>query len=145
MKGIRGRVGVAPRQKASATADVAAAMLMRTPDALAGKRDRALLALGFAGAFRRSEFVAFDVADLVEVPEGLRVRVRRSKTEQEGCGQEKPVPHGRFIRPVALLREWPDAAGITGGPVFRPVSRSGNVRTAPKFGGRLAFGRRPQN
>lgn len=116
-------------QKAAATAEILAALLMRTPDTLTGKRDRALLALGFAGAFRRSELVALDVADLVEDPEGLRVRVRRSKTDQEGRGLEKAIPHGRFIRPAALVREWLDAAGIVEGPVFRPVSRSGNVRS----------------
>ena len=134
LKGIRRRVGVAPRQKAAATAEVLAALLMRTPDTLAGKRDRALLALGFAGAFRRSELVALDVADLREDPEGLRVMVRRSKVDQEGRGFEKAIPHGRFIRPVALVREWLDAAGITDGPVFRPVSRSGRVRGLPKSG-----------
>ncbi|MCJ2011245.1 site-specific integrase [Methylobacterium sp. J-076] len=128
MKGIRRRVGVAPTRKAAATADVLAALLMRTPDTLTGKRDRALLALGFAGAFRRSELVSLDVADLRDDPEGLRVTVRRSKTDQEGRGIEKAIPHGRFIRPVALVREWLDAAGITDGPVFRPISRSGRVR-----------------
>lgn len=128
MKGIRRRVGVAPKRKAAATAEILAAALMRIPDTLAGKRDRALLALGFAGAFRRSELVALDVADLSEHADGLRVRVRRSKTDQEGAGIEKAIPHGRFIRPVALVREWLDAAGISEGPVFRPVSRSGRVR-----------------
>ncbi|MCJ2024712.1 site-specific integrase [Methylobacterium sp. J-067] len=128
MKGIRRRVGVAPTQKAAATADVLAALLMRTPDTLTGKRDRALLALGFAGAFRRSELVALDVADLRDDPEGLRVTVKRSKTDQESRGFEKAIPHGRFIQPVKLVREWLDAAGITEGPVFRPVSRSGRVR-----------------
>jgi len=128
LKGVRRTVGTAPDQKAAATADVLAAMLMRIPDTLAGKRDRALLALGFAGAFRRSELVALDVADLHEDREGLRVTIRRSKTDQEGRGMEKAIPHGRFIRPVALVREWLDAAGITEGPVFRPVSRSGRVR-----------------
>lgn len=128
LKGIRRRVGTAPTQKAAATVEVLAAMLMRTPDTLTGKRDRALLALGFSGAFRRSELVALDVEDLREDKDGLRVRVRRSKTDQEGRGQEKAIPHGRFIRPVALVREWLDAAGITEGPVFRPVSRSGRVR-----------------
>jgi site-specific recombinase XerD len=128
MKGIRRKVGTAPDQKAAATADVLAAMLMRTPDTLTGKRDRALLALGFAGAFRRSELVALNVEDLREDPDGLRVMVRRSKVDQEGAGLEKAIPHGRFIRPVALMREWLDAAGITEGPVFRPVSRSGRVR-----------------
>ncbi len=128
MKGIRRKVGTAPDQKAAATADVLMAMLMRTPDTLTGKRDRALLALGFAGAFRRSELVALDVSDLREDPEGLRVLVRRSKVDQEGAGFEKATPHGRFIRPVALLRDWLETAGITEGPIFRPVSRSGRVR-----------------
>jgi site-specific recombinase XerD len=128
MKGARRKLKVAPKQNAAATADILASLLMRTPDTLSGKRDRALLALGFAGAFRRSELVALDVEDLREDPEGLRVMVRQSKVDQEGRGFEKAIPHGRFIRPVALVREWLDAARITSGPVFRPVSRSGNVR-----------------
>lgn len=135
MKGARRKVGVAPTQKAAATVDVLQMLLARTPNTLTGKRDRALLALGFAGAFRRSELVALDVEDLREDPEGLRVMVRRSKVDQEGRGFEKAIPHGRFIRPVALVREWLDAAGITSGPVFRPVSRSGHVRGLPKSGG----------
>ncbi len=60
--------------------------------------------------------------------------VRRSKVDQEGAGFEKAIPHGRFIRPVALLRDWLDAAGIIVGPVFRPVSRSGRVQGPPNFG-----------
>lgn len=134
MKGIRRRVGVAPTQKAAATADILAALLTRTPDTLTGKRDRALLALGFAGAFRRSELVALDVEDLREDPEGLRVTVRRGKTDQEGKGFEKAIPTGRFIQPVRLVREWLDAAGIVSGPVFRPVSRSGRVRASRQVG-----------
>jgi integrase len=129
-------------QKAAATADVLAALLMRTPDTLTGKRDRALLALGFAGAFRRSELVALNVADLRDDPEGLRVTVRKSKTDQQGAGFEKPIPHGRFIQPVKLVREWLDAAGIVSGPVFRPVSRSGRVRGQSTFGDTLAAGGR---
>lgn len=128
MKGIRRTVGTAPKQKAAATVDVLAALLMHVPDTLAGKRDAAVLALGFAGAFRRSELVALDVEDLQMHPEGLRVRIRRSKTDQEGQGFEKAIPHGHFVRPVARLRAWLDAAGITEGPVFRSVSRSGHMR-----------------
>ncbi|WP_018260330.1 site-specific integrase [Methylobacterium sp. WSM2598] len=128
VKGIRRKIGTAPARKAAATVDVVSAMLVHVPQTLAGKRDRALLALGFAGAFRRSELVALDAEDLQEHPEGLRVLVRRSKTDQEGAGFEKAIPHGRFVRPVALVRDWLGAAGITSGPVFRPVSRSGRVR-----------------
>ena len=71
-----------------ATADVIGAMLRLCPDTLAGQRDRALLALGFAGALRRSELVALGIADLTAAPDGLRVLIRRSKTDQEGEGAE---------------------------------------------------------
>jgi hypothetical protein len=50
-------------------------------------RDRALLALGFADAFRRSELVALEIGDLVEAPDAQRVTIRCSKTDQEGQGQ----------------------------------------------------------
>lgn len=128
MKGIRRTIGTAPQQKAAATVDVVAALLMHVPDTLTGKRDGALLALGFAGAFRRSELVALDVEDLQMHPQGLRIRVRRSKTDQEGQGFEKAIPHGHFIRPVARVRAWLEASQITQGPVFRPISRSGHIR-----------------
>lgn len=128
MKGIRRRPGMVVTPKAAATVDILTAMLMHVPPGLAGKRDKALLALGFAGAFRRSELVALDVSDLREDADGLRVLVRRSKTDQEGKGIEKAIPFGRFVKPVALVRDWLNSAGITEGPVFRPVSRSGRVR-----------------
>jgi integrase len=96
--------------------------------ALTGKRDRAIVALGFSGAFRRSEQVALDVADLADDRDGLRARIRKSKTDQEGKGHEIAIPHGRHIKPVALVKEWLAAAGISSGPLFRPVSRSGRVR-----------------
>jgi hypothetical protein len=54
----------------------------------------------------------------------------RSTVDQEGREFEKAIPHGRFIRPVAFVREWLDKAGIAAGPLFRPVSRSGRVRQA---------------
>jgi hypothetical protein len=65
-------------------------MLDTCPDTLIGRRDRALLAFGFAGAFRRAELVALEIDDLVEVADGLRVVIRHSKTDQEGQGQRSP-------------------------------------------------------
>ncbi len=56
------------------------------------------------------------------------MHIRKSKTNQEGRGQDIAVPHGRHLKPVAAIKAWLEAAGITTGPVFRPVSRSGNVR-----------------
>ncbi len=126
--GIRRRHGTAPAQKTPATAQLIAAMVaLAPPDTLRGLRDRALLLLGFAGAFRRSELVALRVEDLVEAPDGLRVVVRRSKTDQEGAGQEVAIPHGARLRPVEAVRAWVGAAGITEGPVFRRVRKNGLV------------------
>src|SRR5215210_4337433 len=133
MRGVRRTIGVAQRQKALATAEVLAAMLSHTPATLIGARDRAILALGFSGAFRRSELVALDVEDLADAPEGLRVTIRKSKTDQEGRGQEIAIPHGRHVKPVAAVKDWIAAAGITSGPLFRPVSRSGTVRGAERL------------
>jgi site-specific recombinase XerD len=127
MRGIRRTLGVAKTQKAPATADRVRRMLDACPDTLRGKRDRALLALGFAGAFRRSELVALTVADVAEVPDGFRVIIRRSKTDQEGAGQEIVVPRGASLRPVEAVQTWLAAAGITAGPIFRPINKAGRV------------------
>jgi site-specific recombinase XerD len=123
MKGIRRTIGTAKEQKAPATADLIMKMLAHMPDTLGGKRDRALIALGFAGAFRRSELVALTMADLVEAPDGYRVLIRHSKTDQEGQGQEVAIPRGYRLRPVEAVQTWLAAAEINDGPVFRPVKR----------------------
>ncbi len=125
MKGIRRTLGTAPVQKAPATARIVARMVGSCPSDLRGLRDRALLLLGFSGAFRRSELAAFQVEDLEEVEGGLRVHVRRSKTDQEAAGQVVAIIRGERLCPVAAVRAWLDAAGITEGPVFRPFTRGG--------------------
>ncbi len=129
LRGIRRALGTAPVQKAPATAERLRAMLDAIPaDTLAGKRDRALLALGMAGAFRRSELVALQVEDLERVPEGLRITVRRSKTDQHGQGQVIAILRGSRLRPVRAVLDWLEAARITGGPVFRQVNRHDHVQ-----------------
>jgi site-specific recombinase XerD len=130
MRGIRRTIGSAKVQKAPATADLLRAMVEACPDTLRGKRDRALLALGFAGAFRRSELVALLVEDLVEAPDGFRVTIRRSKTDQEGQGQEIGIPRGTKLRPVEAVRTWLDAARITEGYVFRSITQAGLMSSA---------------
>jgi site-specific recombinase XerD len=131
LSGIRRTLGVAPVRKAPATAPRVEAMVRECPDTLRGLRDRALLLLGFAGAFRRSELVALEVEDLEETPEGLRVRVRRSKTDQDGAGQFVPVLNGSRLRVVEALKAWREAAGITSGPLFRPLAKGGRVLAQP--------------
>ena len=127
MRGIRRQHGSAPDQKAAATGERIKAMLAHIPDTLKGKRDRALLALGMAGAFRRSELVALQVADLERVPEGLRVTIRKSKTDQEGAGQVIAILRGSKLKPVRAVLDWLEAAGISSGPVFRSINRHGQV------------------
>ena len=75
-------------------------------DTLADLRDRALLAFGMASALRRSEPVALTVGDLERGLDGMRVRVVRSKTGQEGRGVVTAVPDGRRLNPVAHLEAW---------------------------------------
>src|SRR5690242_10218437 len=131
LRGIRHTHGTAPRVKTPATADLVARMLAVCPATLIGQRDRALIALGFAGAFRRSELLALDVADLTEMPDGLRVLIRRSKTDPEAAGQEIAIPYGTQLRPVEALQAWLAAAAISDGPLFRPVGKGGTVGPFP--------------
>jgi integrase len=125
LRGIRRTIGTATQGKAPATHDIIASMLDLCPDTMIGKRDRALIAFGFAGAFRRSELCALQVDDLTEVPDGLRVLIRHSKTDQEGQGQEVAIPRGYKLRPVEAVQTWLAAAEISAGPVFRAVGKGG--------------------
>ena len=69
------------------------------------------------------------VSDLTEVPDGYRVLIRRSKTDQTGEGQVIPIPRGYRRRPVAAVQAWLQAAGITEGLIFRSVHRGDAVRS----------------
>lgn len=128
-RGIRRTHGVKPDAKAPAVTETIKAMLDGLPPTLAGLRDRALLLVGFAGAFRRSELCALDVADLEWEPDGVRVLVRQSKTDQEAAGMVKGLPYAAHPEycPVRALRAWLHAADLEVGPVFRPVSKTGTV------------------
>ena len=75
-------------------------MAERPATDIKGLRDRALLLLGFAGAFRRSELVALDIADLQFCDGGLRVIIRKSKTDQEGLGATIAIARGSIACPV---------------------------------------------
>src|SRR5262249_7133294 len=92
-----------------------------TATSLRALRNRAMILLGFAGAFRRSELVALNVEDLEESPEGMLVTLRRSKTDQEGLGRRVAIPRGEIACPVAALRGWLDAARITEEAIFRRI------------------------
>jgi site-specific recombinase XerD len=127
LRGIRRTLGCSSVKKAPATAERLLAMVGQVPDSLKGTRDRALLLLGFAGAFRRSELVALNVADLEFCDAGLRVTIRRSKTDQEGEGVMIAIARGSIACPVDAVGAWIKGAGISDGPIFRPVTRTGKA------------------
>jgi integrase len=130
MRGIRREWNKPPLQKEAALDTVIKRMIDAVePQSACGLRDRALLLVGFAGAFRRSELVALDVADLEFAEEGLRILIRRSKTDQEGEGRIIGVPRvtGSDYCPVQALRDWLTVADIDDGPVFRRMRRHDKV------------------
>ena len=126
VRGIRRSAGTAARKKAPAIVERLIAMA-NTGEGLIALRDRALLLLGFAGAFRRSELVALDCEDFEETEAGLKIIIRRGKTDQESSGTTIAIVRGTIACPVAALRVWLDAAGITTGPVFRSIRKGGKV------------------
>jgi integrase len=129
MSGIRRTLGVRPVQKAPVLDTDLAVMCRKLGSDLGALRDRALLTLGFLGAFRRAELVALDVADLEATREGYIVHVRRSKTDQEGAGMVKAIPYASDanVCPVRALQAWLSAASISEGPVFRAVMKGGKL------------------
>jgi site-specific recombinase XerD len=127
LRGIRRTVGAAPARKAPVLAEMARAMALGAPEGLKGTRDRALLLLGFAGAFRRSELVALNVADLEESEDGLKINIRRSKTDQEGHGETIAIIRGGACCPVKAVKAWLQASGISDGALFRPVAKGGRL------------------
>lgn len=117
MQGIRRKLGTRQTRKAAAVADEVALMVSGlAPSLFIDVRDRALLLLGFACAFRRSELVALNVGDVEFVKQGLIVTVQRSKTDQEGAGATLAVAHGKRPEtcPVRALQAWLDAIRVRG-------------------------------
>lgn len=142
MAGVRRKFAREKDQKAPAEAEVLGAMLATIEgDGLRAIRDRAILAVGMAGAFRRSEIAAMLLPSLRFERAGLKIIIPRSKGDQAALGQKVAIPDGRFIRPVTLLKHWLQAAELEGpdprtdeprqGPVFRRLTRSDSLTDDP--------------
>ena len=131
LAGIRRSRTSRPARKDPADADIIMQLLWAIQGSgLPALRDRAIISLGMALAARRSELVALDVSDLAWQERGLRITIRRSKTDQEGQGVVVAVPEGRRLTPLVHLRSWLAAAGIVEGPLFRPFWKGGRIREA---------------
>ena len=127
MDGIRRTHGQPKRKAKALRLEHIAQMvkhLQRLPDSKKKYRDIAMVLTGFFGAFRRSELVAIRVSDLIWEPEGLIIKMPRSKTDQEAEGLMRALPFGDVaVCPVQALKSWLEEAEIREGPVFRPVNR----------------------
>jgi len=92
-------------------------------------RDRSIILIGFSGGFRRNEIVSLDYEDLDFVEEGLKINLRRSKTDQFGEGSVKGVPYFEYSQycPVLSLKKWVEKSNIDSGPLFRRFSKGSKL------------------
>ncbi len=92
-------------------------------------RDKSILLIGFAGGFRRNEIVSLDYEDLDFVYEGLKINIKRSKTDQFGEGTIKAIPYfeNNVYCPVTTIKRWLNISKITKGALFRRFSKGSKI------------------
>ena len=92
-------------------------------------RDRSIILIGFSGGFRRNEIVSLDYDDLDFVSEGLKINLKKSKTDQFGEGSIKALPYFDSAQycPVISLQKWIEISKISSGPLFRRFSKGSNL------------------
>ena len=92
-------------------------------------RDRTIILIGFSGGFRRNEIVSLNFDDLEFMPEGLKITLRRSKTDQYGEGSLKGLPYfdNPEYCPVLSVKKWLDFSKINSGPVFRRFNKGSKL------------------
>jgi site-specific recombinase XerD len=129
MAGIRRVKGITKDKKSPVRVSHLLHLSDVLPKGLQGIRDKAIFLIGYAGAFRRSELVDLDIEDVRFEPEGVRISVRHSKTDQESIGQAKDINYAGHSTncPVKALKKWIEMGSIESGPLFRPVNRHGQV------------------
>jgi integrase len=137
MQGARRQRGAAPQQKAAVTVEQLRGMVRELPQSARGARDRAILLLGFATGLRRSELAALNLADVVVTGKGVRVTVRRSKTDQEGEGRVIGVFPGRRAAtcPVRAVRRWLYVRRGAGGDALFTIVDPGDRVTSARLSG----------
>lgn len=140
LRGIRRVHGCEQRRVDPIVREDILAVADSTPNTVKGARDRALILVGFASAMRRSELVALNVADVRFVSEGMVLRLRRSKTDQEGTGRDIGIPFARSRAcPVKALIAWMEQAQIIEGAIFRSVGKGERVHQSAMTGQSVAL------
>lgn len=129
LRGMTRKLGTPPKPVDALLSQDIRRMTLALPDTLIGTRDRALILLGFAGAFRRSEIVGLNVDDIGYHDKGVVILLRRSKTDQAGEGRWVGIPYGKNpdTCPVIALRKWLRLSGFSEGAVFRGIDRHDNI------------------
>ncbi|MCZ2154061.1 MAG: tyrosine-type recombinase/integrase [Bryobacterales bacterium] len=140
MAGIRRNKGTAQTAKTPVLVEDLRRIVSRIPENLLGVRNRALLLIGFSGAFRRSELVALNVSDVAFTRDGLVVTIRQSKTDQDSDGRKIGIPYGSnpATCPIRSLQGWLERSEITEGPLFRPINRHGKMASMRLSGSAVA-------
>jgi len=129
LHGMRRTHGIRPACVDAVLTEDLRRLIEHLPQTRLGLRNRALLLLGFAGALRRSELVGLDVEDIQECEDGLRMLLRKSKTDQQGEGRLIGIPYGSNILtcPVRAYKDWQQESGIKSGAVFRGMDKGGRM------------------
>lgn len=123
LRGIRREKGTAPKRKAALLTDHLRRLRRESSGSVRELRDRAVILVGYAGAFRRSELVALNVADCVFGERTLTITLRKSKTDQESHGRTVVIHAGGVLCPIEALRAWLTAAAIVDSRYLNPASR----------------------
>lgn len=131
IRGVSRHFGLAQNQAKALTQLELEVIVNSMGNRLIDLRDRALLQFGFAGAFRRSELVSINCADVEAVDQGLIVSLRSSKSDQYAEGRQVPICFGGTVNncPVHALNDWMQATDLSSGPIFRAMDKHGNLKT----------------
>lgn len=139
-RGIKRKKGQAARKVTPITTEILEAMLRYVPaNTPKGMRDRALLLVGFTGAFRRAELTGLQMGDIEFVKQGLVIYLIRSKNDQDGRGLTKGIPYATNnpnMCAVRALKAWLKVSGITNGSLFPWVDKHGRIRSDRGIDGR---------
>ena len=131
--GIKRRKGIVQKGKKpiliSSLKLIINAIDQQKKDKIMKLRDKSIILTGFSGGFRRNEIVALNYDDLDFVPEGLKITIRRSKTDQFGEGSVKALPYFDNLQycPVVTLKNWITVSKIKSGPIFRRFSKGSKL------------------
>ncbi len=129
LRGMTRKLGTPPKPVDELLSEDIKKMVAALPDTLIGKRDKALILLGFAGAFRRSELVELNVEDIQYRNEGIVILLRHNKTDQLNKGRYVGIPYGANPEtcPVQNFKLWLGESGIVDGAIFRGINRHGQI------------------